>query len=137
MERISIGYLFSVCRNYIAVIHQNFDNDKIKGVFLNGPVGHIEKDESSKDAVRREFREETGVDIEDWKLVCNLYSSNLQVDFYKSFSDKVFDVKTIEDEMVSVYNIGQLQFLPCHPNMQIIIGMCMDDNLKVGTLIYS
>lgn len=136
MERIAIGYLFSKCRNYVALIHQNFDNERIKGIYLNGPGGHIEDGESSKDAVRREFREEAGIDVEDWKLVCNLYCTGLQVDFYKAFDDSVFGVKTMEEETVSVYNIGQLQYLQCHPNMQIIIGICMDDHLNVATLVY-
>lgn len=123
MERISIGYLFSEDRKYVALISQKFPT----GCYLNGIGGHIEIGESSSQAIKREFQEEAGLIISEWKLVCSLYKPNLQVDFYKAFSDIVFSVKTMKEETISVYNIEQIKYLDCHPNLHILIGMCLDD----------
>jgi len=144
MTRISIGYLFSEDKKFVALINQQFIDPA--GIYLNGLGGHIEPFESPLQAIRREFKEEGGIDIDSWKQMATLYrngnsgvdtdSYGLQIDFFKAFSNTVFDVKTMEEETVSVYPIEQLRYLQCHPNLLTMLSLCLDDKLQVATFIY-
>lgn len=67
---------------------------------LNGIGGKIEEGESPSDAMTREFKEEAGLTITDWRLFCNLGDeSTYQIYCYFSFSEKV--AETITEEKVS------------------------------------
>lgn len=93
------------------VVALTFSNDKVllirklkpewqKGK-LNGIGGKIEGKEYPVEAIRREFREETGVDISEyyWELFCVLNGSNVRIFFFRTDQD-VSEARTIEKEKI-------------------------------------
>ena len=100
------GFCFDYSRKRVALIKKNRPNWQ-KGL-LNGIGGHIEAGENLNDAIRREFKEETGVDIWSWDLFCTYEGKDYVVYFMKIFSSMIGQVKTVTDEKVKVLNISDL-----------------------------
>ena len=61
--------------------------------------------ETPFEAQRREFREETGVDVENWKEFCLLEGPHYMVEFLYGFDDRVFEVTTQTDEQVMIFDV--------------------------------
>ncbi len=64
MKRMVLGFAFNPFANKVLLIHKNRP-DWQRGK-LNGVGGHIEGSETSRDAMVREFREETGEIVPDF-----------------------------------------------------------------------
>ena len=77
---------------------------------LNGPGGKIEPGEDARDAATREFLEETGIEITDWKLLCTKEDC---ADTYKVYfftaKGELHYLQTQTDEMVGVYTIKYIE----------------------------
>lgn len=71
---------------------------------LNGPGGKIEEDEHKTEAIRREFLEEAGVDIEEanWELFCTLQSGGHIVYFFVATKTINTVYQTTDEELVWV-----------------------------------
>lgn len=92
----------------------------------NAIGGHVEEGETPVQTQRREFREETGVDIpeEDWELVCVIDGSNFEVTFFRVFLKEKIDVKTMTDERVELHHIPTLHDTnKTIPNLKWLIPM--------------
>lgn len=157
MKKYVAGLMFSENRECVALITKN-KPDWQKGL-LNGIGGKIEEDDydnkrgrtrgsdSSLNAMRREFQEETSVFHQDWELFLTMHGGNEEsdnqqykeewsVDFYRTFSDKVFDVKSITDENVDIYFVGGISDLNMIDNLQWIILLSLDKNPKLTKVKY-
>ena len=131
MKKYVCGLMFSSNKESVALIVKN-KPDWQKGL-LNGIGGKIEEFDSinaknlkerSLNAMCREFKEETGVETfpQNWNLFLTMgsdigkandeniqqYNESWQVDFYRCFDDKVYNVQTQEEENVVVRNICDL-----------------------------
>ena len=51
------------------LVEKRRDDDDVDPGFIEIPGGHVDKDETLEDALRREMREELGIDVEKAKLV--------------------------------------------------------------------
>lgn len=111
------GFLFSEDRNKIALVKKEKPEWQ-RGRF-NGIGGKIEAGESPRDAIIREFKEETGVEIEEWDEFCVIKGASWQVFFYRAFSDKINDVTTMETEEINVFHIE----LDCVYEMNLISNL--------------
>lgn len=107
-------------------------NPKWQKGLLNAIGGKIEANETPNQAIIREFKEETGVEYTDFKKFCELSNHSFCVHFFKAFTDKVFEVKTIELEQVEIHNVSNLKRLKTIPNLKWLIPMAIDD-----TVLYS
>jgi 8-oxo-dGTP diphosphatase len=90
---------------------------------LNGIGGGIEPGELPFDAMRREFREEAGLDIDSWKHYCTITDDKTwKVYFFYAFSK--MEPKTMTDEEVVWYDY---QYLPSDvlPNLHWLIPMAL------------
>lgn len=80
---------------------------------LNAIGGKILHDEAIEDAMRREFREETGVDITGWvpfvRLVGERIEESWVVYFFVTFTDLVREVRTTTDEKVELYDVSTIR----------------------------
>ncbi len=128
------GFLFSADESQVALILKN--RPEWQAGHLNGIGGHVETEELPLKAMRREFNEEAGVDIEDWTLfytgVYGKYKKqkcenpHAKVYFYKAFNSLIDFVRTIEDEEVMVLDVGALPSLSLIPNLKWLIPLALD-----------
>ena len=77
----------------------------------NGIGGHIEEGESSRDAMEREFFEETGVrlDASLWTRFGRMHGQvGFEVDLYTIVHERIRNVQTATDEEVKLFCMWQL-----------------------------
>lgn len=94
----------------------------------NGIGGHIEADESAGAAMLREFREETGVRVTQWRqfLWIEDECKHWRVKFYRAFGVRLGDLCTTTDEKIwshIIHNVPQLSVIP---NLRWIIPLAAD-----------
>lgn len=90
----------------------------------NGIGGKVEEGENPEDAMRREFREETGLDTENWRYFCRFSGEGWVVQCFRAFSDNVSQVKTTTDEDVVVWAVGEIPEMHI-PNLDFLIPMAL------------
>jgi 8-oxo-dGTP diphosphatase len=129
-------------RNY--VVGLMFDSSK-KNVLLlkkthppwqagkyNGPGGASEENEIPRNAMIREFKEETGIENNNWSLRITLFvrginNVDMEIRVYAAVGD-ISNAKAMTDEIPKVFPVNDL---PDNliPNLRWIIPMCLDSQL--------
>jgi 8-oxo-dGTP diphosphatase len=99
----------------------------------NAIGGKIEPNEFSYEAMLREFKEETGVSQPFWDKFLILEGSGWQVEFYKCFTDKVYNVRTMEEETIIVSSVTTILGAVV-PNMKWILPLALDKS-AIGVAI--
>jgi 8-oxo-dGTP diphosphatase len=134
MKRYVLGFLFDSTRTRVALILKNRPAYQV-GQF-NGIGGKIEQfDRDPVAAQRREFREEAGLDIDNWEEVFQFtHQGNAHITVFRAFSDKVRIVSSETDEQVSVFPISHL---PPNvlPSARMFIHMVLEDRLLTGEIV--
>jgi 8-oxo-dGTP diphosphatase len=144
------GFLFNKEGNQVALIEKKRPEwQKYK---LNGVGGHTERKtqnhtcydtdcdlagfdpchcpwETSFEAMRREFMEETGVELDCWREYCVLSGPKYEVSFFCAYDDAVYEVETKTDEHVRVYRVDNILnpdiTYPLIPNLRWLIPMAL------------
>jgi 8-oxo-dGTP diphosphatase len=137
MERIDyvLGFLFDDKKERVVLIEKN--RPSWQAGLLNGVGGKIELGEETtwglkwkekpQDAMRREFKEETGVDIPLWVFNGTMSGDGFCVWVYSSFGP-VDAVQTMEDEKVAIYNVDTLlRSDKVIPNLKWMIPFAIHD----------
>lgn len=127
MKEFVAGFLFSSDKKRVAMI------EKIKPEWqrghLNGIGGKVEIGEQADIAMRREFREETSVDIENWTHYVTLAGDDFRVFFYYHVCDPntelIDKLQSITEETVKVFAVHELPTLKTIPNVQWLIPMAL------------
>lgn len=105
-----VGFQFNNDGDRVALIKKG--RPEWQAGLWNGIGGGVERGESVKGAMEREFEEETGLSQRTviWRPFADLrtWTHNL-VTFFHSFTDSVELVYTATDEEVVVYSIARLQ----------------------------
>jgi 8-oxo-dGTP diphosphatase len=125
------GFLFTLDLKHVVLIrktHPTWQAGK-----LNGVGGHIENGESSLDAMRREFAEETGIVVRDWNYFCLLQDQepfNWAVHWYWAFVDEKCTVQSSSDEVVDWFSVKDIiekpnQLKPI-PNIRWLLMIAKD-----------
>ncbi len=100
---------------------------------LNGIGGHLEKDETSLQAMCREFKEETGAEFNNWDLVCILEGEDFILNVFRGFTFSVIlyiltlreqGFKTPEGD-IGIYKVSEVNELGGLPNLNWLIPMCL------------
>ncbi len=94
---------------------------------LNAIGGHIEEGETALEAMIREFREETGAEVTNWRpfAVLNLPNAKACVHFFEARGHAGISTKT--DETVDWYEIREVIRAPnVLPNLRWLLPLALD-----------
>ena len=84
MQQQVCGFLFGT--NFIKVVLIRKNRPEWQKGKLNGIGGHVEGNEDPLQAMRREFKEETGLSVSGWVSFCDLrLGSDLLVHFFVAY----------------------------------------------------
>ncbi len=120
------GFLYSPDFEKVVLIKKNKPEWQ-KGCW-NAIGGKIEDGESPLIAMRREFIEEAGIEINDWKEFVIVQGDEWQVNFFMATSENFEQVESMTDEKVQVHYLRHLESLNIIPNLKWLIPMCMDEH---------
>lgn len=124
-----LGFLFNHAGTYVQLIRK-INPDWQKGR-LNGIGGKIEDGETPENAMEREFKEETGQEINTWERVCVMESKDWIVHVFRAFKSNIFDFVSMTDEVVGIDIVSCLD-RRCLPGLRWLIPMCLDRELVDG-----
>lgn len=131
MKEYVCGFLINTSANEVALILKNRPEWQ-KGL-LNGVGGHIEYGEKPKDAMKREFWEEAGAEINDWIKFTELTDHrNWKVHFF--YCKVEFEVARVvhskTDEEVIFVDLNHIRDEETIPNLQWLIPMALSMDLE-------
>jgi 8-oxo-dGTP diphosphatase len=120
-----VGFLFSNDKKQVVLIEKNRPEWQIGK--LNGIGGHIEENETPKEAMKREFKEEAGLDINDWKQFARIEFDRGIVYFFYSINTIEF-VTTTTDEMIVIVPTSNININHSYiyPNLSWLIPLALD-----------
>ena len=96
-----------------------------KGLW-NGVGGKVEPGEPAFQAMQREFLEETGLVVEDWRPICTLHGPDWEVSVYTAQVDGQ-EPKQCTDEKVGWWPVNRLP--PHVTNLPWLLAMIGDSDL--------
>ncbi len=106
MDRYVVGFAFTPDQSRVCLIQKNRPVWQ-KGL-LNGVGGHIEDGETPATAMRREFREEAGVSVYDWRQFCRVWGEGYELFCFTATPDNVPPIHSMTDESVDWYPADEL-----------------------------
>ena len=133
MMKYVTGFLFS--EDYQSVVLISKLSPSWQVGLLNGVGGKIEQGESEKQAMSREFTEETGVSINEgqWTNFTVIERpNNYSVHFFSATSHLISSVKSMEKEKVGIYLVQNLPNTVIH-NLRWLIPLAIDPELQFNT----
>jgi 8-oxo-dGTP diphosphatase len=130
MQHFVNGFLFSADRTRVALIHKN--RPAWQAGRINGIGGKVEAGEENIDAMAREFAEEAGVTLppEAWHPFATLGGEGFVIHFYRAFSDRIDEARTVETEEVAIYPVDDLPKEVLH-NLRWLIPMALDEKIDL------
>lgn len=134
MKDYCLGYRFNDEGSHVVLILKN--RPQWQAGRYNGVGGRIEENESPAESMRREFLEETGVNVLDWELFAVMETGHgTRLFIFRSFGD-ISQVETMTDEKVAISPISAIG-QGCIPNLSWIIPMALSmdgDSVKSFTI---
>lgn len=127
--RYVLGFMFD--KNQWGVLLIEKKRPKWQDGKFNGIGGKIEPGENSFQAMRREFKEETGIDYFHWIPVVTMSGEDWEVIVYTCKTNDVHSFKRMEDEEPHYIGLHELKNFDVIPNLDWLIPMCLDvDNIN-------
>ncbi len=103
IQRYVVGFLFSPDHKKVVLINKK--RPRWQRGLLNGVGGKIEYGETPRQAMIREFNEETGVLLRTWRqIAATTDHKNYIVYFFSAVNESFHRVKTKTDEHVDIYD---------------------------------
>ena len=101
MIEMVLGFLFSTRMDKVALIKKS--KPAWQEGMWNGIGGKVDPGETPKHAMIREFEEEAGLRIENWRYFGQMQNDRVRVSLYVAVSDDVDSVQTTTEEEVRVF----------------------------------
>lgn len=132
MKRYVVGFLFSPDKSKVVLIKK--ERPEWQKGLLNGVGGHVEDNETSIQAMIREFDEETGVRINNWELFHSSTTNEGQilVRFFRATSYRTKDVETTTDERVICTDVSDLNLYRTVYNLSWLIPLALDEQTNMS-----
>jgi 8-oxo-dGTP diphosphatase len=127
-KKYVVGFLFYASSPFVALIEKKRP-DWQRGK-LNGIGGKVEPGEDCRDAMVREFREETGATVTDWRYFCRMFGGDWEVYCYVATGD--YDLHSITDELVRFLPLSSLSEFDLIPNLKWLIPLALDPEHSVA-----
>jgi len=131
-----LGFAFDAKKERVVLIKKNGNSVPAHQGRLNGVGGKIEVHETSYEAMRREFREETGVDLHEflWTFQGQFSGEGYSVKVFSTAADEIKAARTMESELVNVVRLQGLPILAEYdalcPYVSMLIGLCLNPTIK-------
>lgn len=124
-----VGFLFNRAKNGVILIQKK--KPKWMAGKFNGVGGKIEADEEPVEAMRREFKEETGVSVKNWDCVAILRGPDNEVCFFcaTASNDVLGRCASVEQELVVDADYPEVLEDPIMPNLKWLLPLCLDDSI--------
>ena len=121
-DRYVVGFMFNPAEDAVLLIrktHPGWQKSK-----LNGVGGRIEETESALDAMRREFKEEVGLDHVKWQQFCVLGDARQwQIHFFWTIGP-IGKAQKLTDEVPEIHCVSSLP-ADTIPNLHWLIPMAL------------
>lgn len=123
-----VGFAFDETRTSVALIRKN--RPVWQYGLLNGIGGKIEPGEHPDDAMRREFREEAGVDCA-WEKFLEASGEQYKLYCYRAVVPGLGDkITSLTDEQVSMIYVPAIRDSGCIPNLFWMVPMAADFDVE-------
>lgn len=130
----TLGIAFSPQRDRVVLMLKHKGPASIRRKY-NGVGGKVEEGESPVQAQRREFREETGVDVPDerWVPIAVLQHPDSTIHVFRAdlSLDEFFAVRSTEDEPIERIWMCEVLFLPLAPHLSWMIAIAAETRLEI------
>jgi 8-oxo-dGTP diphosphatase len=163
MTEYATGFLFDKSKTQVALIVKT--RPQWQAGKLNGIGGHVDRwrhqpgcpteslipcdqmnydpctcgGETPDQAMQREFREETGLNLDAWEKFTVLEGYSFRVHFYRRFvtSETLYQAKSMTDEEVRIVDVKDIPVLSTIPNLRWLIPMAlsMDDDRAASFVV--
>lgn len=121
MKQYTCGFAFNADLDNVALIRK--ERPDWQRNRWNGIGGHMEDGETPEECMRREFREETSVDLTKWTHFATLRNPRGTVYMFYAVNNDIYDAVTMTDETVEVMPIDDLPEVL--PNLRWLIPMAL------------
>lgn len=125
LEWFTCGFVFSTDYQHVVLIEKR--KQWCYGLH-NGVGGSIEEtDASPLDAHRREFVEETGLNLQNWEFFCQLTEPKAVVEFFRATAPfkLLQQIRTTTNEEVVLAEVENLHERKLMPNLAWLLPMAM------------
>lgn len=117
-----VGFMFDETESSVLLLQKN--RPEWQRGLINGIGGRIEDDESALQAMRREFREEAGIDHLDWCEFCVLSDYRDWSIHFFSTTGRLGDAEQCTDESPIILPVSELPDNVI-PNLRWLIPMAL------------